>query len=43
MNYNIHHFTQAHRIKAYNDKTREELRKYNIREKILKGYIQRNI
>ena len=36
MNYNIHHFTQAHRTKAYNDKIYEELRKDNIREKILK-------
>ena len=43
MNYNTHHFTQVHRTKAYNDKICKELRKDNIREKILKGYIQRNI
>ena len=39
MNYNIHHFTQAHRIKIYNDKINKELRKDNIRDKISKGYI----
>ena len=42
MNYKIHHFTQAHRTKAYNDQICKELRKNNIREKILKEHIQRD-
>ena len=33
MNYNIHHFTQAHRTNVYDDKIYEELRKDNIRER----------
>ena len=39
MKHNISHFQQAHNTIACNDKICKELRKDNVREKILKGNI----
>ena len=42
MKYDKIHFTQAHRTIAYDDKTHEKLRMDNVRNKTLKGNIQRH-